>query len=144
MPFISVTRLRVRSWGFLPLFFWQAMKSIAQAKRSPGFLSGKLLRNPGNVFWTMTAWNDERAMNAFRTSGPHGRVMRKLINWCDEASVVHWIQPTPDLPTWLEAHRRMVQEGRLSKVNHPSADQMSNRIPAPEASRGELALKAAS
>ncbi len=141
MPLISVTRLRVRSWSYFPQFVWQSLKSARQAERSPGFLGGRLLRNPKNAFWTMTAWKDESAMSAFRGSGAHGSVMRKLLDWCDEAAVVHWIQEASELPSWQDAHRRMVKEGRPSKVNYPSAGQTSNRIPAPEASRGELTLK---
>ena len=45
----------------------------------------------------------------------------QLAEWCDEASVVHWTQETADLPEWHEAHRRMVAEGRASRVRHPSA-----------------------
>jgi len=63
--------------------------------------------------------------------------MPKLLDWCDEASVAHWIQPTTELPTWLEAHRRMVAEGRLSKVSRPSPAQLSKEIPAPRPSRIE-------
>lgn len=143
MSLISVTRLRVRSWGYVPEFAWQSLKSARQAERSGGFLGGRLLRNPKNAFWTMTAWKDEMAMNAFRTAGAHGDVMRKLLNWCDEAAVVHWRQETLDLPSWQDAHVRMVKEGRPSKVNHPSPAQMSNHIPAPEPSRVEMTLKPA-
>jgi heme-degrading monooxygenase HmoA len=141
MPLISVTRLRVRSWGYLPQFALQYLKSAKQAERSAGFLGGKLLRNPKNTFWTMTAWKDEPAMNAFRSAGAHGAVMRKLLTWCDEAAVVHWTQETSDLPSWQESHARMVNEGRPSKVNYPSPSQTSNHIPAPEPSRIELTLK---
>jgi|ERR1039458_766332 heme-degrading monooxygenase HmoA len=140
MPLISVTRLRVRSWGYIAEFVWQSLRSARQAERSPGFLGGRLLRNPKNVFWTMTAWKDETAMNAFRTAGAHGGVMRKLLHWCDEAAVVHWPQETSDLPSWQEAHGRMVKEGRPSKVNYPSPAQVSNHIPVPEPSRIEMTL----
>ncbi len=143
MPFISVTRLRVRSWGYVPQFVLQSLKSARQAERSDGFLGGKLLRNHGNTFWTMTAWNDEAEMNAFRIAGSHGGVMSRLLIWCDEASVVHWRQESSELPSWPDAHHRMVMEGRRSKVNYPSPAQASNHIPAPEPSRIEKALKPA-
>ena len=80
-------------------------------------------------------------MNAFRISGAHGAVMRKLLHWCDEASVVNWEQEKTDLPPWKEAHQRMVKHGRLSKVNHPSPGQLSNTIPEPVPGRAELKLK---
>jgi hypothetical protein len=143
MPLISVTRLRVRSWSYFPQFVLQSLKAARQAERSHGFLGGKLLRNRENAFWTMTAWKDEAAMNAFRIADAHGSVMPKLLNWCDEATVVHWQQETADLPSWQDAHRRMQNEGRRSKVNHPSPAQTSNHIPVPEASRIEMTLKQA-
>jgi hypothetical protein len=91
----------------------------------------------------MTAWKDETAMNAFRIARAHGDVMRELLNWCDEAAVVHWDQEISELPSWQDAHRRMVTEGRRSKVNYPSPAQTSNHIPAPEPSRIELTLRSA-
>lgn len=141
MPLISVTRLRVRSWRFLPQFAIESLKSTRQAEHSPGFLGGRLLRNSRNAFWTMTAWEGEAAMNAFRIAAAHGAVMPRLLDWCDEAAVVHWNQADPELPSWQDAHRRMLKEGRQSKVRYPSPAQKSNQIPAPEPSRVELTLK---
>jgi len=141
MPFISVTRLRVRSFFCLPQFMWRAIRSANQAERSPGFLGGRIARMSRNVFWTVTAWENEAAMNAYRTAGAHRDAMPRLLEWCDEAAVAHWSQGSAELPSWQEAHRRMVAEGRLSKVNHPSAAQMANHIPAPNPSRAKRTLK---
>lgn len=140
MAFVSVTRLRVRSFGYLLQFAWQTLLSARQAERTSGFLGGRLLRNAENTFWTITAWKDETAMNAYRIAGSHRSVMPKLLNWCDEAAVVHWNQETSVLPSWEDAHRRMVKEGKPSKVNYPSPAQASNHIPEPEPSRFERTL----
>ena len=141
MAFISVTRLRVRSFGYLPQFVWETLKAMRQAEHSPGFLGGKLLRNAKNAFWTLTAWTDEAAMNAYRTGGAHRGVMPKLLNWCDEAAVVHWTQESLALPSWQMAHQHMLTQGKPSKVNHPSPAQVRNQIPVPEPSRIERTLK---
>jgi heme-degrading monooxygenase HmoA len=143
MALISVTRLRVRTLIYLPQFLWDTFKSMRQAERASGFLGGRLLVNAKNVFWTMTAWKDGAAMNAYRTSGAHRRAMPKLLIWCNEAAVVHWTQESSEIPFWKEAHQRMAEEGKPSKVNHPSPDQVSNHIPAPEPSRIERILKPA-
>ena len=121
MPFISITRLRVRSWFYLPAFFVWAVRSARQATRTEGNLAVKVLRERRNTFWTSTCWNSEEAMRVFMTANPHRQAMRKLLTWCDEASVVHWTQASAELPSWSEAHARMQGEGRRSKVNHPSA-----------------------
>src|SRR5215212_7018802 len=131
MPFISVTRLRVRSWRYLPQFVWQSLKTGRQAGRSAGFISGRLLREARNAFWTMTLWEDKESMLAYRNSGAHREVMPRLLEWCDEASVAHWTQDESLLPDWQEAHRRMVLEGRLSKVRHPSPAQEAKQIARP-------------
>jgi hypothetical protein len=140
MPFISITRLRVRSWRFLPMFFIDALRTGRQAARSDGNLSTRLLRDRARTFWTATSWTDETAMKAFMHGRPHGPVMRKLLDWCDEASVAHWTQESGELPSWPEAHRRLQQEGRRSKVNHPSAAHTAYEIPLPAAG-GENRLK---
>ncbi len=131
MPLISVTRLRVRSIRYLLQFVWQALASGRQAERAPGFLGGRIVREARNTFWTVTAWNDIAAMKAFRDVGVHRGVMPKLLDWCDEASVVHWDQESSQLPDWPEAYRRMVSEGRPSKVNRPSQAQIAKQIAEP-------------
>jgi Antibiotic biosynthesis monooxygenase len=141
MIFISVTRLRVRSLRYLLQFIWYVLLTTRQAQNSTGFLSGKLLREARNTFWTVTAWEDEAAMRAYRGAGTHHRIMPKLLDWCDEASVAHWNQDSPELPEWQEAYGQMVKHGRVSKVNHPSSAQATGEIAEPQPSRIERRLK---
>jgi hypothetical protein len=131
MAFISVTRLRLRSIRFFPLFLWWGFLSGVQAKRAPGNLNATGIRDSHLTFWTLTTWTNEDAMRAFMLSGAHKRAMPKLFNWCDEASVVHWNQESSELPSWNEAHRRMVEDGRQSRVRHPSNSQIAKRIAPP-------------
>ena len=142
MPVVSVTRLRVRSWRFLPAFVFTSLRIGKQAKAAEGNLGVKVLRDRRNAFWTCTCWESEAAMREFMLAGPHGPAMRKLLEWCDEASLVHWTQEDSELPSWSDAHRRMLRAGRTSKVNHPSAAQKSFHIDAPvEGGRGDVQLK---
>lgn len=67
--------------------------------------------------------------------------MRKLLEWCDEAALVHWLQETTDLPEWRDACRRLQIEGRRSKVNHPSPSQVAYQFSEPRVSRGAIRLK---
>jgi hypothetical protein len=135
MPFVSVTRLRVRSIFYLPQFIVYALRSSRQAQKASGFLGGRLMRDAGNTFWTLTVWTDAKAMDAYRTAGAHRAAMPRLMHWCDEASLAHWTQDSVEVPTWNEAYLRMVKEGRLSKVNHPSPAQLASQIPPPRPSR---------
>jgi hypothetical protein len=92
MPFVSITRLRVRSWRYLPAFLIHAFSAAWQAKAAPTSIAVSLLRDANRTFWTRTLWNEEAAMRSFMLSGPHRRVMPRLLEWCDEASVVNWMQ----------------------------------------------------
>jgi hypothetical protein len=142
MPFVSLTRLRVRSWRFLPFFFLHAFRTSNQAKSAEGNLSVSVLREGLFIFWTRTTWTAESAMKSYMISGAHGKAMRHLLHWCDEAAVAHWIQDSEELPSWEESHRRMQDSGRPSKVNHPSPDQSAYRIPLPVVTRaGDARLK---
>jgi hypothetical protein len=67
--------------------------------------------------------------------------MRSILNWCDEAALVHWTQASEELPTWEEAHKRIQQEGRRSKVNHPSAAHTAYSIAVPTVKTRELRFK---
>jgi hypothetical protein len=50
--------------------------------------------------------------------------------------MVHWTQEGTELPSWTEAHRRMQEEGRPSKVNHPSEGHKAFQVDAPKAADG--------
>ena len=131
MAVVSITRLRVHRWRFLPMFFFYALRSARQAAKANGNLATRLLREQRNTFWTATVWTDEAAMKAFMLGGVHRKAMPKLLNWCDEAALVHWTQESSELPGWSEAHIRLRDEGRRSKVNHPSANHTGHKFPEP-------------
>jgi hypothetical protein len=132
---ISIKRLRVRSFSYLPQFLWSNGLAVRQLRRTFGFHAGRLLVDRHLTFWTMTAWVDEAAMRAYRNSGAHRQIMPKLLKWCDEATVAHWHQEHGALPDWLEAHRRIISEGKVSRVNHPSPDHATRQFPPPRVGR---------
>lgn len=119
MPFVSVTRLRLRSVRFLPLFAPHAYRTVRQARRAAGFRGGALLADRSWTFWTLTLWDDRDSMRAYMTAGHHRAAMPRLAQWCDEASVAHWDQEGDALPSFADAERRMRAEGRPSKLRHP-------------------------
>jgi hypothetical protein len=130
----SVTRLRVRSLRFVPAFVWKTYRSQRQVVRAPGFLGGRLLIDAGLTFWTLTVWDSEQAMKRFRGYGPHAAAMPRLVEWCDEAAYAHWASPGATVPTWPEAHERLVAEGRLSRVAHPSPNHEARHFAKPRLS----------
>jgi hypothetical protein len=136
MPFVSITRLRVRRWRYLPQFVFQSIRAARQAMKAPGSLTVSVLRDGDRAFWTRTVWRDEAAMRSFMRSGVHRRIMARLPVWCDEAALVHWVQDAEAPPSWPEAYRRLQQEGRRSRVSHPSEAQRWFEIRKPRTSGG--------
>ena len=129
---ISVTRLRIRSLRYLPMFIIYSLFSSRQARLALGNCGSDYLRDANNTFWTKTAWSDEKSLHSFVMGGMHRRAMPKLLDWCDEAATVHWTQESPQLPDWQEAHRRLISEGRRSKVRHPSPAHLVFEIAEPK------------
>lgn len=127
MPFVSITRLRVRAWRYLPAFLWNALASQRQLKRSDGFIQGALSTAPGRVFWTASVWTDDAVMKRFRDTAAHKTAMPTLLDFCDEASLAHWVQDTDRLPDPAGMLERLHTAGRLSKVRHPSPGQQAGK-----------------
>lgn len=126
----SVTRLRVRSFRYLPAFLWMTFLVQRQTSRAPGFLGGRLLIDNLHTYWTLTVWESEKAMKAFRGSDAHARVMPKLTEWCDEAAYTHW-KVDDSIPEWPDAYNQLVNDSHLSRVTHPSQDHMSQHFSKP-------------
>jgi hypothetical protein len=94
LALVSITRLRVRSLRYLPAFLLGSLRSAREAKNATGNLAVSLLSDAHLAFWTRTLWTDERSMRAFMFAPAHRAVMPKLLQWCDEAAVTHWLQET--------------------------------------------------
>ena len=109
---------------------------LKQVVRAEGFLGGALLPDRRWTFWTMTAWRDEDAMRAFVGADPHRAAMPKFADWCDEVSVVHWRQPEPTPPPWLDVDARMRRDGRPLRLRRPSPDHQSMTFAAPRSGGG--------
>jgi len=129
--FVSVTRLRIRSLFFLPQFLWHTQQAKIQASKAPGFLGGRLLVDKHRVYWTLTAWESEKAMKAYRGAAAHGAVMKRLPKWCDEAAYTHWETTDGTIPAWPEAFERLKDTGKLSRVEHPSPAHEAREFPGP-------------
>lgn len=66
MSLVAVTHLRIRSTRFVLPFGWYTWRSFRQAKHASGNLGVKVRRAEGFAFWTLTVWQDEAAMRAYR------------------------------------------------------------------------------
>jgi Domain of unknown function (DUF3291) len=124
----AATRLRLRSWRFLLPFMIHASRSQKQAVASPGCVGVSVRKTRGWAFWTLTVWEDEKQLRAYIGGSPHREAIPKLHPWCDEAVTVHWRLESQHMPSWEEAHRQLLQGGRLLRVQYPSQDQKAGVI----------------
>lgn len=141
MPSLSVARLHLGSRRYLLPFGWNTLQIVRQVKRSEGFCGGALAGDPQKGNWTVTVWRDREAILRFRNGGAHLKAMRRLMNWCDEASFAHWDQAEVTLPDPGRLYERLRSAGRLSKVRNPSPLQAAGRTVADAPPRIQLALK---
>ncbi|HEY3785951.1 MAG TPA: DUF3291 domain-containing protein [Steroidobacteraceae bacterium] len=125
---ISITRLRIRAWRFMPGFLVLAIRSAWQARQAPDNLCVSLLVDADRTYWTRTGWRTETALRAYMLAGPHRVAMTRLADWCDEAATVCWLQDEGPLPSWAETRQRMQREGRPSRLKHPSSAHEGFRI----------------
>ena len=141
MPFISVTRLRVKSLFFLFSFIRANEASVKELKSSTSLLMGKELIDKKLTFWTITLWEDEESMKRFRGSLSHRNAMQNLPKWCSEASYNHWVQEENECPNWTTISDKLYSEGKLSKVRNPSNAQITNQFPPIQWTKSERRLK---
>ena len=102
-----------------------------QSRRAEGNLQTVTIKDRGLIFWTITIWRNQEAMRAFRNSGVHQKAMFRLSDWCDEATYVHWEQQDDTVPDLKSSYDRLVSEGVVSRVKHPSSANSTKAFPEP-------------
>src|SRR6185369_10375782 len=112
MPCVSVTRLRLRGWLFVPRFLFTNGPIARQLRKAPGFLAGSLMMDAHRTFWTISLWSDHASMLAFRNGGSHAKAMPKLAGWAEHTRVANWEQDETSLPGWATLYGRLSEKGR--------------------------------
>lgn len=128
---VSATRLKLSSSKFLMQFLFYTWRITQQARKSPGFIQGKLLFDAHLTFWTLTAWDNLASMKTFRNTGSHQRSMLLLSKWCNEACVAHWNPMERKLPSWEDACNVLKKEGHYPPLEEPSLNQSTHIVAMP-------------
>ena len=90
-----------------------------------------MLADANNARWTLTAWQERRAMHAFVGTQPHRGTMARLDDWCDEAAFADWEQDSPDLPDWETSYRRLLADDEAARLSKPSNAHLTRAFPPP-------------
>ena len=91
-------------WRLPPLFFYTALVA-RQLAAAQGLLGYSLLARPlSKRFWTLSAWQNEMALEAFVHHPPHQHIMAALAPHMDKTKFVRWTVKGSQLPLqWEDA-----------------------------------------
>ena len=131
MPIIVVTRLRLKHPAVLNDFFNAAASSLEQAQKAAGNLGADALAEAHDTWWTVTAWRDRAAMEAYVHADPHHATMARLDDWCDEATFTDWEQDSAELPDWQTGYRHLLADGKAAALTGASPEQPTSAFPPP-------------
>ncbi|MGI5453405.1 DUF3291 domain-containing protein [Streptomyces sp. CA-249302] len=111
-PLVMASRLELRSLLSVPKFFLLSLVVFQQVRRSPGVLGASLKAEPlKRTFWTLSAWRDQEALDAFARTDPHAKSVRGLRPGMKGSVFVFWDSERDRLPiTWDEAQRRLAEQ----------------------------------
>lgn len=109
---VMASRFEVKSLSQVPGFFMASMKLWRQALRSKGALGVSLRADLlSRTFWTLSAWTDRGAINAYAGSEPHKSTMRSKRKVMKDSTFVFWTVPAGALPMkWDDAVTRINAE----------------------------------
>ncbi|GGX66569.1 hypothetical protein GCM10010358_21300 [Streptomyces minutiscleroticus] len=111
---VMASRLEVRSLADVPRFFLRSLAAWKQVKGAPGAFGASLVAEPlKRTFWTLSAWEDEKAVYAYARAEPHRTIMNGLRPTMSRSVFTFWQAPAADLPVdWAEARRRLAEQER--------------------------------
>ncbi|ARV60132.1 hypothetical protein BZZ01_17210 [Nostocales cyanobacterium HT-58-2] len=117
MFFVSSTYIQLKSPLYIPLVMFYLLRTALQVERASGKLNIRY-RYMDRKYWTLSLWQDEASMKAYRNQGVHRQVMPKLSKWSSEAGFVNWYQESAKLPDWQIVEKRMQETGRRQQFGH--------------------------
>jgi hypothetical protein len=106
---VLLTHLPVRRLPALPKFLryvWRIRKQLE--RKPPGLVGYSLLAQPfSSNYWTLSAWEDQRALGGFVRESPHRDAMKELPETLSNFKTWRWSSTGSDLPpSWDEALER--------------------------------------
>jgi hypothetical protein len=114
--FVMASRLEAHSFADVPRFFLRALAAWKQVRSAPGAYGASLVAEPlKRTFWTLSAWEDKRALYTYAKTEPHRSVMNGLRSATSRSVFTFWQVPAADLPIdWTDARRRLAEQERAN------------------------------
>ncbi len=107
---VMASRLPLQSRRTVPRFMGLTLSVVRQLGRTDGVVGYSLLAEPlKGTFWTLSAWTDQAALDAFVRTMPHLGVMGKLRPHMGPTRFATWTVSGSALPvTWDDAIERLM------------------------------------
>ncbi|WP_371481400.1 DUF3291 domain-containing protein [Kitasatospora sp. NBC_00315] len=108
---VMASRLEVRTLREVPRFFVKSLAAWRQLRTAPGAVGASLIAQPlRRTFWTLSAWEDRAALDAYVRAEPHRSIMTSLRGVMKDSVFTFWEAGAEELPiAWPEARRRLAQ-----------------------------------
>ena len=113
------SQLVLRRARDIPGFLRSALAVRKQVRGSPGAIGVSLIAQPmRKTFWTLSAWRDQPALDAFVGAEPHSDVMARYRSRLTVAHFRFWNMTPSELPAprsnarslWDDARRRLASD----------------------------------
>jgi heme-degrading monooxygenase HmoA len=111
---VMASRFRLNKISQVPAFFVDAMRILKQVRGSEGAVGVSLVAHPlKREFFTLSAWQDQTAINAMVGQEPHRSAMRRHRKAMESSVFTFYNVPASELPAgWEEARRRLEETDR--------------------------------
>jgi quinol monooxygenase YgiN len=108
---LLLTYLPLKRFRAIPRFLKYTFQVERQLRQSAGLigysLEAELLRKK---FWTLSAWQDEKALMTFVRRKPHDEIMKQLAADMARTRFTRWTEKGSQIPpSWSDAKARMRQ-----------------------------------
>jgi heme-degrading monooxygenase HmoA len=119
---VMASLLQLDSFRRAPGFLRAAMAIRGQVLGADGAVGVALnTALPRRTFFTLSAWRDREALNAFVRSEPHASTMRRYRSAMADARFVFWSTTANTLPPpWPEAQARLREAASKFQLKNPS------------------------
>jgi hypothetical protein len=118
---VMASRLPLQSRRTVPRFMVLTLSVVRQLGRTNGVIGYSLLAQPlKGTFWTLSAWNDQSALDAFVRTMPHLGVIGKLRPHMGPTKFATWTVSGTAVPvTWDDAIERLMGSAANSGPGAP-------------------------
>jgi hypothetical protein len=105
---VLLSYLPLRSFFKLPLFFRYTMQINAQLRATPGVIGSSMRAKIfTRRFWTLSVWDNDKALMEFVAKIPHGEAMKKIAPYMGKTNFWRWKLSSAEIPPrWDDAMRR--------------------------------------